>query len=362
MRILVLNNYSLTRVLQEVNRGEKPAHHLYGIDKLIRDGFNIIFIEDKQERVPSILNNFFSKLPLMKISNISIQLKALWRYKEYDLVYAPCQDCTSLLGFLAYFGLFRKRVIAIAHHPMVTGRLAKLRKLSLYFSIIGHYQFAALSKPVGLEIESISRYKRSSKILRWGPDIDFYRKKDSVNTEEKKYDFIVIGRTGRDNETFVKGLHKTSAKALVFAHIREKTVLQNWESEGIKIQYLETEEALSYVEIIKFYNQSKVIAIPMPFQTSLCGLTSVTDAIAMKMPVLISKNAVMPIDPELYDFGKWINNGDTDHWAESIDWVLNHQDRLAEWGTNAYQCAVSMYNSDNFYMQLLMIIKGSLYN
>jgi len=42
--ILVLNNYSLTRVSNEVAKDLKPAHHLFGIDALKGAGFSLLIL------------------------------------------------------------------------------------------------------------------------------------------------------------------------------------------------------------------------------------------------------------------------------------------------------------------------------
>src|SRR5258708_33600637 len=104
-RIAVLNNYSFERVKKEVSLGLKPAHHLYGVDELERLGYKIVLIDPDGQRIWFKIGQWLSKIPFCDFGDLGIQVEALKRRREFDLIYAPCQNVTLLLGLLSYFGL-----------------------------------------------------------------------------------------------------------------------------------------------------------------------------------------------------------------------------------------------------------------
>lgn len=325
-RILVLNNYSVNRVLNENKEGKKPSHHLYGIVELERLGYEIVTIETNKQSIIYLIGQLISKIPLCNLGDWYIQFKALKIQSQYDLVYAPCQDVTLLLGLLNYFKFFNKPIIALAHHPFLKGRFKLFRKFSLFFSIRGHFRFPSLSSLVSDQLNQIARKKISEK-LHWGPDLLFYENEMRRNDPEIiKYDLIAIGRTGRDYPTFVKAFSNSSISVGLFCNkLFQKSIGFNISS-NIDIHYLEFDEELNYKEIIRLYCQSKIIAIPLTDDDSLCGLTSICDAIGCGLPVLMTYNRYVDLDPAKYHFGETVSYADVQSWINMTEKILKNYD------------------------------------
>ncbi len=325
-RILVLNNYSVNRVLNEIKQGKKPSHHLYGIVELERLGYEIITIETNRQSIIYIIGQMISKIPLCNLGDWYLQFKALKIQSQYDLVYAPCQDVTLLLGLLNYFNLFKKPIIALAHHPFLKGRFKQLRKISLFFSIRGHFRFPALSSLVGNQINQIARKEISEK-LHWGPDLLFYENEMKRNDSENiKYDLIAIGRTGRDYATFVNAFSNSSIRIGLFCNkVFQKSIGSNISS-NIDIHYLEFDEELNYREIISLYSKSKIIAIPLTNDDSLCGLTSICDALGCGLPVLMTYNRYVDLNPAKFHFGESVPYADVQSWMNMAEKILKDYD------------------------------------
>jgi len=128
-RVLVLNNYPLDVVCEEVKRGEKPNHHLYGINYFHKRGYEIEIIPFKSSPVLQKIDIFFKKcyfpIPLGDFDQQSLVMKLL---KKADLIYAPCQAQTDLLSYLRALGIIKVPIVCLAHHPPVRGRLVWLRR------------------------------------------------------------------------------------------------------------------------------------------------------------------------------------------------------------------------------------------
>lgn len=356
-RILVLNNYSINRVLSEFAEGKKPSHHLYGIVELKKLGYEICIIDPKKNTVLFKLSNLMRRLPFFYVGNLQQQISAIFNYRKYDIIYAPCQDTTIFLGVLSYFKIFKKPIIALAHHPFLSGRLGGLRKISLYLSINGHYAFPALSKVVADQIRSISR-GTISKEMHWGPDLQFFNSTKISNSEKSfKYDLVAIGRTGRDYTTFISAFVNTDIRIKVYCNILLKDQLPKKLTDNISIEFLERDEQLTYKEIITIYNSAKILGIPMFAQDCLCGLTSITDGIALGMPILVTKNNFINIDPAENAFGYWINANDSDEWYRTSKKILNDLLLFETLGNNAIRTAQSKFNMHKYTEELVKLIE-----
>lgn len=343
-RVLVLNNYSVGRVLREIEEEKKPSHHLYGIIELIKSGYSIIYIDPQKGSYLYKLSKVLARIPLCNFGNLQQQLSAIFRFKEYDLVYAPCQDTTIFLGVLAYFKFFRKPIIALAHHPFLNGRIGRIRKYSLYFSVNGHASFPALSQLVSDELNSIAG-KNISEEFFWGPDLEFYLKnRESVPLQEYQYDIVAIGRTGRDYGTLIRAFNNTNIRVKIFCNKDVRKELPINCSSNISISYLLSEEELSYTDILGIYSYCRILAIPMVPQNFLCGLTSITDCIALGMPLLITRNDYINIDPEVYKFGIWINPYDERGWRDGALKIISDKKLFHAMKQNSISVAETKFN------------------
>jgi len=353
--VLVLNNYSFTRVRNEINDGLKPLHHLYGIDALERAGYRLLIIDPIRNGFWYKLGTFLNKVPLLYVGELAIQIEALKRRKEYQVVYAPCQNVTVLLGVLSFLGLFNKKIIALAHHPLFRGRLAGIRKYSLFFSVKGHNCFAALSTPVVQQLKIVSA-KTKSGVLHWGPQLSYYDEVLAKLTNvPKDIDILALGRTGRDYATLVKAFTGTTIRVAIYCTKDQAAIMPASYSSNINIRHLTDAEALDYPSIIALYQRAHLLAVPMFAQDSLCGLTSVTDAMALGMALLITRNSYIEIDVEENGFGYWIEAGDAIAWRNTTTALLNDAARIKKMGAAARIAGNTLFNIDLFAKELLEI-------
>jgi glycosyltransferase involved in cell wall biosynthesis len=357
-KILILNNYSITKVRKEIAEGLKPSNHLYGVIELENAGYELIILDPIKKGFWFSFGNILAKLPLCNIGDLNIQIRALLIYKKYDIVYGLSQDVTILLGFLSYLTLFRKPIIAIGHHPFLNGKLKRLRLFSLYFSLRGHKFFPALSSVVANQINLIA-CKNISNYIPWGPDIKYYdnqlRKHFNNDHTEKNFDFVCIGRTGRDFITFVHAVSQTQFSALVYCPIIYKEYFQKLGIKNVSLHFLYEEEPLTYPDIIQLYSMCKVIAIPTNSTNSLVGLTSIADATALGMPILITINSFLELDVEKESIGYLVNINDVNDWKLKMNQIIEHN--LQDMQIKSREYAHSFANHKIFSNLLLKFIQ-----
>lgn len=323
-RVLVLNNYSLNRVTWEILQNVKPTHHLYGIIEMHQNKFIFDYIDPDTNHILFKIGKWLQKIPLFYFGDLYVQYKALLQHKNYNVIYAPCQDCTILLGVLSYFNIIHTPIVALAHHPILTGRFSHIRRFTSYFYIKGHTHFPALSQVVSDQINRVVSTKLSQE-LYWGPDIDFYKKQKQNTLREinKDIDVVAIGRTGRDYLTLIKAFNNTSIRVAIFCHEKFQHQLSLQITNNISMHFLQNAEQLNYKNLIDIYARSKILAIPMMPQDSLCGLTSILDGIAMGMPIIATFNKYININIELLGIGCWINPYDEKEWRKASVKILS---------------------------------------
>jgi glycosyltransferase involved in cell wall biosynthesis len=361
-RILILNDYSVEIAAKEIKSGLKPGHHLYGILELEKKGHELIVIDPDDNEFWRGLSKFVNKVPFSKMGNIRQQIRAFKRRREYDIVYAPCQNVTQFLGLLSYLGIFNKKIIAIAHHPVITWRASRLRRYGFYITLKGHYKWGALSSVVAQEINTITR-SEMAKCFHWGPALDFYDKisKEINDTpiRDKPVDVISIGRTKRDYEVLINAFNNTEIKVEIYCPKEFVKKLTTRYTNNIKIFELDGQESLKYPELIKLYNNAKIMAIPLGHRyRTLIGLTSITDAIALGMPVIMTKNNFVEIDIEKEGMGYWVDPRQSEQWRLKVAQILNAEN-LEKFSVNSRKLAENSYNTDIFLQELLEVSKNT---
>src|SRR6516165_1646854 len=175
LRILVLNNYSLSRVTEEVKAGLKPDHHLFGVNRLPAAGFAIEVVPFHKFGFLRLVNRVLSLIRFpVAIGDLDQQFSAWLSRDNIDLVYSPCQTQTQLLSYLRALGLFHAPIVTIAHHPIDSGRLRRFRQFFVRWQIRGTDAFPSLSAKVARQLNEIANLPGYSPVMQWGPDLDYY--------------------------------------------------------------------------------------------------------------------------------------------------------------------------------------------
>lgn len=351
IRVLVLNNYSLERVWQEVRRGDTPDHLLYGINHLRDLGCEIRIIPSGESRAILALARFLRALRWpIPLGSLDHQWSA-WRVlREADLVYAPCGDELNSLACLRAVGLLKTPLVGVQHHALNRGRLAPVRDPWINLMIRGMDAFPALSQRVAHDInERCKTDPLKSKALFWGPDASFYPR-----STEPGEGVLASGRTGRDFVTFGQGASRTSTSAMIMCLADDLRPEFTAFSDNVRVQTPKQGEVYRYREMMRAHLSARVLAIPLhATSSSLAGLTSLVDAMALGKPVIMTRNPYIDLDIEALGIGRWIEPGDVGGWADAIAWFTTHPAESLEMGRRARALVDDHgYNSRAFALQV----------
>ena len=363
-KICVFNNYSIPRLIKEINYGESPSHLVFGIKELEKD-YNFVFAENlKKPKVILVFIKLFSFFTrIFPLGNLESQVNA-WFYRyEVDIIYSCCESETNLLQFLRYFGLFNIPIITIIHHKHHPGRLDFIRFKFFKIMYKGADEVLCLSKSVSEDITSKFTNKVKTKILNWGPNLNFY-----CSDNNECNGFITAGRTGRDYETLLKATINAKAKLTIIyldGDIDESLYKMYSFIKFIKQPRIEpipgtTDGWMRHRELLNHYNKARVIIIPLLKQASLAGLTSLMDCLGAGKAVILTRNENIDIEIEKEGIGFWVEEGDIEGLSSLLKWFKNNPDDAKSMGTRARKLAENYYNTSNTQKILKRIINNNL--
>jgi glycosyltransferase involved in cell wall biosynthesis len=354
-RILVLNNYPLDVLLPEVRAGRVPDSLIYGVEQMARAGHDLRFVpfaaSSALQRLSRLLWRAF---PLLPLGDLDQQWSCLKQLNGADLIYAPCQTQTAALGYLRALGWLNTPVVALAHHCLNYGRLAAPRERFIRAMLRGVDAFPSLSRMVATEINTLAPGK--SRSLVWGPPRSFYPPADGPGSG-----IVAAGRTGRDFVTLGRAASRTSVITRIVC--LQGAVQPDFSefSANVQLTVQPNDKFMSYAELIAIYSQARALAIPLHVSPqSLAGLTSLTDALGMGKPVIMTRHPLIDLDIEAEGVGFWVEPGDVEGWCERIAFLDGNPSAALEMGRRATQLVASRWNSNVFARDMIGIISDVL--
>ncbi|MEM8528874.1 MAG: glycosyltransferase [Bacteroidota bacterium] len=355
-KIFVLNNYSLERVWQEIRDGKKPNHHLYGVNYLERAGHEIVLVpfDESKRHWLTRFSKFWKKTKLpIPLGDLYQQFYVLKKAEKQDIIYAPCQTQTALLSYWKALGLLRTKIIVVAHHPPIRGSFRAIRQFFFRWELAGTQTFPSLSQRIS---DKVNKFKQNkSEGLHWGPDLEFYEpyRKEEVGTY-----FLAAGRTGRDFATFATACDaaKVEAKIICLQNDYERHLKQYDNTPNIEITSNAAEQSYLYDQLTPVMAKARAICIPLfSYKSHLAGLTSLTDALALGKPVLMTRNNFIDIDIEKEGIGFWVEAEDEEGWKRALE-RLEDDELCREMGKKAEALASQTWNIEIFSEEILVAI------
>lgn len=341
--VLVLNNYPFEEVWAEVRRGEKPDHHLYGINHFHHRGYEVKLVPFRSSPFWQGWQERLRRFPV-PLGSLDQQRWVLDHLDGADLIYAPCQTQTSVLSYLRAAGLIRVPIVCVAHHPLNTGRMAALRAPVIALALAGTDCFPALSEQLARRITA--QGGRSSG-LRWGPDADFYRADCPLGEG-----VVAAGRTGRDFRTFGLGASRAGTPARI---ICLEGTLEEGFADNVQIEVQPRTGYMQYPQLLEVFARARALAIPLADVENLSGLTSLMDALGMGKPVIMTRHPLIDIDIEREGVGIWVEPGDIVGWSDALRYVEEHPQESLQMGRRGRALVEHGLNSRTFAEQIMDI-------
>ncbi len=267
---------------------------IFGLDKYPEFNLDFELIRLWEPGIFYELDNFFIEhKPPAPIGRLETQFKALQSLKGVDAILSLKETESSLLHYLRAIGSLQIPVVTLVHHSQNIGRFNVLRRPVFKLLNAGSDAILSFSDKVCIFSEKAKR-----KVIRWGPDLEYYEKLGPSFGHE----IMTAGRSGRDFGTFMEACVKCKAPARIMCFNYDVSPIFDSANSLVQCEVgLQSQD-----QICRKLKDALAIAIPLQEQKFSCGLTSLCDPLGLGKAVLVPENIGIDINVEELGIGKLV--------------------------------------------------------
>ncbi len=328
--------------------GTVPGHLLYGLTHLSRYGIECIY-----HTIP--FNPYLYKWKLM-LYNLR---KILFCPQHYDAVYAVTHTGLELLIFLRALGLYKKPIV-IWHHSAVIipkGIIRRLGSAFFYKGIDKMFFFSDILLEESLRTGKVKAENTS--VIHWGADLKFY---DQLRaTRQTRSYFISTGRENRDFITLIRAFSQLTEPCDIYTtrfggRVSDYELLVQKEIGVLKANIHFNIVDSTHLEMAEKTNNAFAVLICCLNFPYTVGLTSLVEALALGLPIIVTDNPTFPFDVEKEKVGIKVAYGDINGWVEAIQYLSSHPEEAKRLGENGRQLAERTYNLERFTEEIALTL------
>lgn len=328
MKILALNNYSLSDSYAKAQQGIHPRQHCWGVD----------YLEEQGDEVTMFLYKAHGRNNLLKRWNrLAFNIKLLHSSKKYDAIITFAND--PIIPYLPLFkrcGLLKAKLFALIHHHQEKKRMEMLFK--------GYDKVFFISEQVMQQSCKQHKWlKDCCKHLIWGGETQFYAPyiKPLPNNTDFKFSAITNGVAFRDND--------------MVQEVCQENGIDITSVEDMKKACDKTGDyPLDYPKILEFMSKCNISLIPISVnkpQYILAGLTSLIDACMLSQPIIMSDNTNISIDIEALGMGYVYKAGDREDFKAKLKMLTSDRNKFLQMQQKCRKWAIE--NDYSRYCQVL---------
>ena len=320
------------RIVREWKQGLFSSHFLYGALQLSDYGIDVVWHHQRHT---------YKRFR----DTVVATWKVLTCRKHYDILYATHTYGIEPIVLLRALGLYRHPIIAWHHQPIVKAKNPLRETLaSLFYRGMNHMIFFSEKLMQDSFLSEKADPKRMS-MVHWGADLEYYSSLQSSPKGERGRlgsSFISTGKELRDYKTLLEAFHETGLPlTLYFQKIQQAYLEGLHPKENIEVHYA---DRLMPHEIALQVAQSRCVCICCQKSNYTVGLTTVVEALALRLPILCTRNPQMPMDIEAEGCGFWIEPGDVEGWKEKLRYIADHPKEAKAMGLRGRELAEKYYN------------------
>ena len=321
-------------VREQVESGNFPAHHLWGMASLPAEQHRVEFADFKiDSKLFKRRNGFWG--------DVAQQFQAM--QAKPDLIFSGSADVTRLLSRMRCINLFSSPIVNVIHHNLRYGRpwdrwVSKATALGcdLYLPLSNLTRTHLLER-VGVPENRI-------RTLQWGPDLRFYGEPLAPGEE-----VVAAGKTGRDYPTLANAVDELDIRTTIVCDLSPPVVPNNVEIIASGRQGV---NPLNYKELLQLYRRALVVVVPLQPWHCLLGLTSILDAMAAGRAVIATRNPFLDLDIGKEGCGIWIDPGDAVGCRNAIKRLSRNRAEAEDMGMRGREICEETLNLTNYSQQL----------
>ncbi len=337
MRVYFYHTQNLNFIAQEWEKGKFPAHLLYGATHLKDEGIEVVMhkaIDGTKPRLWRMLSNAW---------------QILTRSKSFDAIYSTRHNGIEIIIALRALGLFKKPIVCWHHQPVEKSGnfLKEFIARKFYKGIDFMFFFSKRIEEVSLASGRITTSKTS--ICPWGADLDYYDRLMKSMPCDSHNGFISTGKELRDMPTLIKAfegnpdLHLDLITAISCGINYEKLFNVTSLPANISLK-INREKRYIINDLAMAIWPHQAICICCKETNYTVGLTTLVEALAFGLPVIISKNPNQPFDVSEEGCGISVPYGDVEGWKNALRFIADNPDAALEMGRKGRKLAERKYN------------------
>jgi len=327
-RVLYVNSYGGTSILERIKSGMLPPHHLWGCLELVRKGYEVALAEP-------LLDFYLYRNPLPH----DLRLLTLVRsWLGHDGIIYCGHNVLYWLPFLRLVGAIRCRVVSLifAREPLNLSR--------------AHDSVIALTSAAADHARKLAPRARIAH-LGWGADLSFF----PILPYQPEW-FLSCGVTHRDHRTLSVAAFRSQCPVRVISSNLPKEL--SWPDSVSLVTSAEKDLVVTFQELL--FQQycrataSLVILKNDPIEYTAVGMTNVIEAMAMSRPVIVTRTGALPteIDVEATGCGLFVPPDNPEALAEAMQWLTDNPERARTMGETGRALCESHYNIVRYANQL----------
>ena len=342
-RLLFSHNYSMAAARAGWKIGGYPGHHLLGTNALGDD------VEVLDLPYADVAPGGLAWWIRQRFGNLRQQWRMLCsRTRDTrDVWYSGEYRTLSSLLLLRRLRLVRTPIIVVAHDGPA-GRIDAAALRGADMILCNNTEAAHVLKELGIPEGRLQ-------VVSWGPDLDFpgYRSSGS--------DYVLsVGKSARDLPTLLAALERTGLPARVYAD-REVSAL--WTGRLPDVEFRDVQpgntgdpDVLTYNYVLDDLQRAAVFAVPLRSPHRPFGLTELADALALAKPIVMTRNPYIDCDVAAIGCGVWIDEGDVEAWAATLEWLMTNPEVRDQMGRAGRAFAEREWNQSGFNVALRLAI------
>lgn len=326
--IYFLNDYPMDVARSRWLAGDYPGHHLWGMNAVEALGWDVEFSPSPRARM----------LPGLSVPGINannrflIELAA--RPPRQPNVYCGSIHVFKLLGLLKSAGLFRRRLIAMIHHPVaptaINRRALAQADALFYLNQLAHDRTVA----------AMPELRDRSHVVGWCIDTDFYDARIAAGAPRDRKLIVAAGKELRDYDSLVAGVALVDDDELrVEIYCSQETAPMTSDPRITVRAGSRHGSSIGYVDLLARYGDAIAVAIPMHAVDRTVGMTSLFDCFAARRAALLTHHACIDAPLIAEDLGIFVEPHSPQGWARAIESVLTDPARGVAIGANGRRYA-----------------------
>ncbi|MFM7244193.1 MAG: glycosyltransferase [Planctomycetaceae bacterium] len=341
IRVGLVNTYLQGRQ-DLIQSGHYPGHHLWGVDFLPGEEFDVKIIPPSGNGLFSSVARYLNRLTRHRFGDLDQELEIWKRREEIDIAYVAAGGLFGLL-LLRSLGLFRPRIVRWTYVPRRRFPWWTFRELNPPLFNRGTDLLLCLTQ------RSAEAYRRDMPWLRvcqmdWGVDDEQFQ----PGPRNQRF-FFACGKTNRDYTTLIASAKDIPAPIHLVVYggylanlsLPNNIFLASGSPDG------NTDRGISYPELrSQYFHRALACLIPLKnIEDDAAGMTNLLEAMACGLPVVMTRTGAIDLDVEKLGIGLYVEAGDSQGWVRGCQWMLDHPDEALAMGNRGRRLVDLRYNT-----------------